>query len=70
MCSSDLDARRVTAGMASDLPPAISQGRAALEDTREIIDSARRAWPLRNLLPSPAEQSLPLDSHDGANPLP
>ena len=60
------DARRISSGLASDLPPAVAQGRAAVEETREIIDAARRAWPLRTLLPEAREQTLPLDSHDGA----
>ena len=62
------DARRISAGLASEVPPAAQQGRALVEDTRDIMDAARQAWPLRNLLGGPLEQALPLDSHDGAGP--
>jgi phospholipid/cholesterol/gamma-HCH transport system substrate-binding protein len=60
------DARRIAAGLASDVPPAVSQGRALMEDTREIVDGARRSWPIRGFLVEPLERPLPLDSHDGA----
>jgi ABC-type transporter Mla subunit MlaD len=59
------DARRISSGLATDVPPAVSEGRALMQDTREIMDGARRAWPLRNFLNEPLERPLPLDSHDG-----
>jgi phospholipid/cholesterol/gamma-HCH transport system substrate-binding protein len=59
------DARRVSSGLANDVPPALSQGRALMEDTREIVDGARRSWPIRGFLVEPLERSLPLDSNDG-----
>jgi phospholipid/cholesterol/gamma-HCH transport system substrate-binding protein len=60
------DARRVTAGLAADLPPAVQQGRALVEDTREIMDGAKQSWPIRSFLGGPLEGPLPLDSHDGS----
>jgi phospholipid/cholesterol/gamma-HCH transport system substrate-binding protein len=62
------DARRISGGLAAEVPPAAREGRALVEDTRDIMDAARASWPLRGLLGSPLEQALPLDSHDGAAP--
>lgn len=62
------DARRVSTALGSELPPAIRETRALTEDAREIVDGARRAWPIRNLVPAPVQSAPPLDSHDGVAP--
>jgi len=62
------DASRISSGLANEIPPAARQGRALVEDTRDIMDAARQSWPLKGLLGGPREQALPLDSHDGAKP--
>ncbi len=58
------DARRISSGLATEIPGAVQEGRALMDDTREILDGAKRSWPLRNLLGEPLERALPLDSHD------
>lgn len=60
------DARRLSSSLAEELPPVVSEGRAMAEDAREIIDGARRTWPIRNLVGAPQEKSLPLDSYGTA----
>ena len=62
------DARRIAGALGEQLPDAIREGRAMVEDTREIVDGAKRAWPIRNMLPQPVESAPALDSHESATP--
>jgi phospholipid/cholesterol/gamma-HCH transport system substrate-binding protein len=63
------DAKRLSSSLADELPPVVKEARALAEDAREIVDGAKRAWPIRNLVPAPQEKSLPLDSYE-VNPPP
>jgi hypothetical protein len=49
--------------VAEQAPAAIRDGRAAVTDTREILDGAKKTWPLRNLVASPKSGPLPADSY-------
>lgn len=60
-----VEARRLSTRLASELPPIMQDGRALMEDTREVMDGARSAWPIRNFVPAPKQNPLLLDSHDG-----
>lgn len=60
------DARRISATLGEELPPAIREGRGLVEQTQEIVQGARGAWPIRNFVAPPQERALPLDSHDDA----
>ena len=62
------DARRIAGALGEQLPDAIREGRAMVEDAREIVDGAKRAWPIRNILPQPVESAPALDSHESAAP--
>ena len=56
---------------AAEREPAQQRGLAADrrgEDAREIVDGAKRAWPIRNILPQPVESAPALDSHESAAP--
>ncbi len=57
------DVHAITGRLAEDLPPAVSEGREAIRDTREVVDAVKESWPVRSLLPPHEERSLPLDSH-------
>ena len=62
------DARRISGALGEQLPGAIQDGRILVEDAREIVDGAKRAWPIRNLV-TPATESTPsLDSYDAGKP--
>lgn len=65
-----VDARRVSAAMSEQLPGAMQDGRILVEDTREIIDGAKRAWPIRNLIAAPVETAPALDSYDAGKKKP
>jgi phospholipid/cholesterol/gamma-HCH transport system substrate-binding protein len=58
------DARRISSSLGEDLPPAIREGRGLVEDAHEIVDGAKKTWPIRNLVPTPGQKALPLDSYD------
>lgn len=58
------NAKRLSSTASEDLTPALKGGRALIEDARDIVDGAKRAWPIRNLLSPAQEKSLPLDSFD------
>lgn len=62
------DARAITGKLATDLPPAVREGRETLQDTHEMVNAVKESWPIRNLLPPRDEHSLPLDSHVPSNP--
>lgn len=57
------DVHAITGKLAEDLPPAVSEGRATLQGTHDVVDAVKGSWPVRNLLPPQEERSLPLDSH-------
>ena len=56
--------KKITDEAAEQLPEMIRDGKAVAEDTREILDGAKKSWPVRNILPAPKETLIPLDSHD------
>lgn len=62
--AASLDARKLISGLATDLPPAVSEGRGLMQDTREVVQGAKKTWPIRNYLPPAQEQALPFDSND------
>ena len=64
--AASVEVRRLTSLLSADLPPAVVEGRALMQDTREVVQGARKTWPLRNFVPPAEEQALPLDSHDDA----
>ena len=64
------DARRVSGVMGEQLPGAIQDGRILVEDTRDIVDGAKRAWPIRNLVAPPLETVPALDSYDAGKAKP
>ncbi|HEX5392911.1 MAG TPA: MlaD family protein [Rhodocyclaceae bacterium] len=49
--------------VAEQAPAAIRDGRAAVTDTREILDGAKKSWPVRNLVAPPKTGPLPADSY-------
>lgn len=55
----------VLSEVAEQAPPAIRDGRAAVSDTREILDGAKKSWPLRNMVAQPNNGPLPADSYAG-----
>ncbi len=62
-----LDARKVTAASAENIPPMIRDGRVATEDARNIISSAKEAWPIRTFIEPGKEGMLPMDSYGATN---
>lgn len=58
------DARRLSSSVSEDLPPAVREGRGLIEDTHEIVNGAKQAWPVRNFVAPPEQKALPLDSYD------
>jgi len=66
--AASVNARKLSELLSEDLPPAVSEGRGLMQDTREVVQGAKKTWPIRNYLPPAEEQALPLDSHDDARP--
>ena len=56
--------KKITDETAEQLPELIRDGKAVAADTREVLDGAKKSWPVRNFLPAPKEALIPLDSHD------
>ena len=59
--------KKITDEGAEQVPGMLRDGKAAAEDTREILGGVKKSWPLRNFLPAPKETLIPLDSHDGGS---
>lgn len=57
------DVKAITTRLAVDLPPAVSEGREALQDTHEMVNAAKGSWPINSLLPPQEDRPLPWDSH-------
>jgi phospholipid/cholesterol/gamma-HCH transport system substrate-binding protein len=64
--AASVNARKLSELLSEDLPPAVSEGRGLVQDTREVVQGAKKTWPIRNYVPPAEEQALPLDSHDDA----
>ncbi|MBK9160568.1 MAG: MCE family protein [Nitrosomonadales bacterium] len=58
-----LDAAKVTAVSAENIPAMMRDGRAVAEDARNIIGSAKESWPIRNFIEPGEEKLLPMDSY-------
>ena len=57
------DAGKLSREAAAQGPALLRDGSAAVADTREILDGAKNAWPLRNLLAPAASGNLAPDSY-------
>lgn len=55
--------RRISQDGAAQVPGLLREGRATVDDTREIVAGARKTWPIRSLLDTPSTAPLPLDSY-------
>ncbi|MGH8752904.1 MAG: MlaD family protein [Burkholderiales bacterium] len=64
--AASVNARRLSELLSEDLPPAVAEGRGLMQDTREVVQGAKKTWPIRNYLPPAEEQALPFDSNDDA----
>lgn len=65
-----LDIKKVTASSAENVPPILRDGQAAAEDARNIISSAKGAWPIQNMMGSEEAKILPMDSYGVTNAKP
>lgn len=57
------DAKAISSQLATDLPPAVGDGREAAQDARDVLKAVKGSWPVRDMLPPEQEHALPLDSH-------
>ena len=64
--AASIEARKLISGLSTDLPPAVSEGRSLMRETHEVVQGAKKTWPIRNYLPPAEEQALPFDSNDDA----
>lgn len=53
---------RISADAETSVPPVLRDGGAAAADVREIVAGAKAAWPIRNLVDTPAPVRLKADS--------
>jgi phospholipid/cholesterol/gamma-HCH transport system substrate-binding protein len=53
---------KITADAETSVPPLLHDGKAVAADVREIVTGAKTAWPIRNLIETPAPQKLRADS--------
>ena len=60
------DSRTISAAAASGLPALMRGAPPLVEESREMMQGLRQAWPLSSMLPPPAAPLLPIDSHDPA----
>jgi len=63
------DTRRLSSSLTDELPSAIRDGRGLIEDTHEIVEGAKKVWPLRNWVPPATQKALPMDSYDSHDSL-
>ena len=60
------DSRTISAAAASGLPALLRGAPPLVDESREMMQGLRQAWPLSSLLPPPAAPLLTIDSHDPA----
>ena len=64
--AASVNARKLSELLSEDLPPAVAEGRGLMQESREVVQGAKKTWPIRNYLPPAKEQALPFDSNDDA----
>ncbi len=64
------DVKKVTASSAENVPAMLRETSNAAEDTHNIINSAKDAWPLRNIVQPEGAKMLPMDSYGDTNAKP
>ncbi len=62
---SSADVQQIMRDARQDISPALRAARTTAQDAAEMTDGLKRAWPLKNLVPLPAEGSLNLDGFEG-----
>lgn len=58
------DLRRLSASSLQTLPPLLQDSRIMAQDGREMIDSAKKSWPIHSLIEAPENKVLPYDSYE------
>jgi len=64
------DVGKVTSSSAESVPSLLREGNAAAEDARNIISSAKGAWPIKNMMEAEETNILPMDSYGVTNEKP
>lgn len=59
--------KKITEEGVEQVPGILRDGKAAAEDTREILGGAKNSWLVRSFMPAPTETLIPLDSHDSGS---
>ena len=60
------DSRTISSAAAKGLPDIMRGAAPLIDDSRDMMQGLREAWPLRSMLPAPPPAALPIDSHDSA----
>ena len=60
------DSRTISSAAASGLPALMRSAPPLVDESREMMQGLRQAWPLRSMLPPPTAPLLTIDSHDAA----
>jgi phospholipid/cholesterol/gamma-HCH transport system substrate-binding protein len=59
------DAQQIVRDVRQDIPPAVRAARAATQDAAEITDGIKSSWPVKSMVPPPADGNLGLDGFEG-----
>ena len=57
------DLKQMTSASAQELPQTLHDGRALVKGSLSIVNGVKETWPVRNMISSPQEQPLILDSY-------
>lgn len=57
-------ARRLVEDAARRVPPLVDDGQNVVRNAGEVLDGARRSWPLRNFVEPPGVKTLPIDTQE------
>lgn len=64
------DVRKITSSSTESVPSMLREGNMAAEDARNILDSAKDSWPIKNMMEADEATILPMDSYGAANAKP
>lgn len=57
------DIRKAASESAGQIPRLVGNSNALMQDGRDILDGAKKSWPVRNILPDPEEEMLAPDTY-------
>ncbi len=62
--AASVNIKKISEDGVEQVPGLLREGKSVAEDAGELLQGAKKTWPIRNYVPAPKENLIPLDSHN------